>query len=76
MTDQQLTIVLFIIGHVVLIVTTWVAIYTKITAKLKELEVRVHVMERQEDRVLAKLDNIQKDISELKSEIQNKQDRI
>jgi chaperonin cofactor prefoldin len=75
MSSQQLAIILFLAGQTVLFITTCVTVYVRIIGRLKELEVRVQMMERQENRVLSKLDDITEQLSDLKTAIQNKQDR-
>lgn len=73
--SQVFSVVMFLAGQTVAFITACVIVYTRINGKLKELEVRVSLMEKQESRVLEKLDNIRDDISELKIAIQNKADR-
>lgn len=47
----------------------------KVSLKLKELEVRVNMVEKQEDNIAKKLDNIQTTLNALAIALQNKQDR-
>lgn len=59
-----------------------IAIYVKMQTKLKELEIRMAQLEKsvehndkQDDLILQKLEDIKDQITELKVEMQNKQDK-
>ena len=49
---------LFIIGQAIVIVIGLIGIYVKISLKLKELEIRVSMVEKQDDTLSKKLDHI------------------
>ena len=66
---------LFIIGQAIVIVVGLIGIYVKISLKLKELEIRVSMVEKQDDNLSKKLDNILDQINKLAIALQNKQDR-
>ena len=66
---------LFIIGQAVVIVIGLIGIYVKISLKLKELEIRVNMVEKQDDQIYKKLDHILDQINKLAIALQNKQDR-
>lgn len=66
---------LFIIGQAVVIVIGLIGIYVKISLKLKELEIRVSMVEKQDDNLSKKLDHILDQINKLAIALQNKQDR-
>jgi uncharacterized protein YoxC len=66
---------LFIIGQAVVIVIGLIGIYVKISLKLKELEIRVNMVEKQDDTLSKKLDHILDQINKLAIALQNKQDR-
>jgi hypothetical protein len=66
---------LFIIGQAIVIVIGLIGIYVKISLKLKELEIRVSMVEKQDDNLSKKLDNISDQINKLAIALQNKQDR-
>jgi uncharacterized protein YoxC len=66
---------LFIIGQAVVIVIGLIGIYVKISLKLKELEIRVSMVEKQDDQIYKKLDHILDQINKLAIALQNKQDR-
>ena len=66
---------LFIIGQAIVIIIGFIGIYVKISLKLKELEIRVSMLEKQDDNFSKKLDNISDQINKLAIALQNKQDR-
>lgn len=66
---------LFIIGQAIVIIVGLIGIYVKISLKLKELEIRVSMVEKQDDKLGKKLDHILDQINKLFVEMQNKQDR-
>jgi hypothetical protein len=49
--------------------------YVKMQVKIKELEVRLDASEKQDNRIMEKLDRIGEDINDIKLDLQNKQDR-
>jgi hypothetical protein len=66
---------LFIIGQAIIIIAGLIGIYVKISLKLKELEIRVSMVEKQDDQIYKKLDHILDQINKLSIALQNKQDR-
>jgi uncharacterized protein YoxC len=66
---------LFIIGQAIIIIAGLIGIYVKISLKLKELEIRVSMVEKQDDTLSKKLDHISDQINKLAIAMQNKQDR-
>jgi hypothetical protein len=66
---------LFIIGQAIIIIIGLIGIYVKISLKLKELEIRVSMVEKQDDKLGKKLDHISDQINKLSIAMQNKQDR-
>ena len=69
------TIVVFLAGQALIIITGLISIYVKVSLKLKELEVRVNMVEKQDDIIAKKLDGIQASLNLLAIELQNKQNR-
>ena len=63
------------VGQALAIIIGLISIYVKVSLKLKELEVRVNMVEKQEDNIAKKLDNIQSTLNSLAIALQNKQDR-
>lgn len=68
-------ILIFIAGQAILIIGGLIGIYVKVSLKLKELEIRVHVVEKQDDQISRKLDTIASQLNQLSIQLQNKQDR-
>ena len=66
---------LFIIGQAIVIIIGLIGIYVKISLKLKELEIRVSMVEKQDDKLGKKLDHSSDQINKLSIAMQNKQDR-
>jgi len=69
------SIVIFIAGQAIFILIGLISIYVKVSLKLKELEVRVSMVEKQDDIIAKKLDQIQATLNTLSIDLQNKQDR-
>jgi flagellar biosynthesis protein FliR len=71
MTDLSL----FLLGQAITILIGLVSIYVKVSLKLKELEIRVSVVERKDDQISVKLDKITEQLNALFIQMGNKQDR-
>lgn len=71
--SQELLI--FLIGQGVAILYGWVKLNTQMTIKLKELDIRLEHIEKKDQDVNHKLDNIMQKISEIQVELSNKQNR-
>jgi hypothetical protein len=69
------SILIFLIGQAITILTVVIGFYVKTTTKLRELELRISMAEKQDDQVLEKLIQISTQITDLRIEMQNKQDR-
>lgn len=69
------SLIIFLIGQALTILIGLISIYVKVSLKLKELEVRVNMVEKQDDIIAKKLDHILKTINDLAIEMQNKQNR-
>jgi uncharacterized protein YoxC len=69
------TIAIFLAGQAIAILVGLISIYVKVSLKLKELEVRVSMVEKQDDIITKKLDHILDTINKLAIAMQNKQDR-
>lgn len=72
---MEVSVMIFLGGQAIAIVIGLIGIYVKVSLKLKELEVRVNMVEKQDDIIAKKLDNIQNTLSTLAIALQNKQDR-
>lgn len=66
---------IFLLGQAITIVIGLVSIYVKVSLKLKELEIRVAVVEKKDDQISEKLDKITSQLNNLCIQINNKQDR-
>lgn len=71
MTD----LILFLVGQAIAILIGLISIYVKVSLKLKELEIRVAVVEKHDDQINKKLDTICNQLNALTIQLQNKQDR-
>ena len=60
----------------VTLATAGIAAYVKRETKLTELETRLGVLEEQDNKIQTKLDKILDEITTIKIELQNKQDRL
>jgi len=69
------SIAIFLAGQALAIIIGLISIYVKVSLKLKELEVRVNMVEKQDDIIAKKLDNIQNSLNKLFVALENKQDR-
>jgi len=69
--EINLSNVLEIFGFGITIVVGFV----KMQVKIKELEVRLNAMEKNDNRIMEKLERIGEDINDIKLDLQNKQDR-
>ena len=69
------SVLIFLAGQAIAIIVGLISIYVKVSLKLRELEVRVSMVEKQDDIIAKKLDNIQTTLSTLAIALQNKQDR-
>lgn len=52
-----------------------IAIYSKITSQLKEFEVRINHVEKQDDAILQKLNEINETVTNIRIELNNKQNK-
>ncbi len=69
------SIIFFLITQALAIITALISIYLKVTLSIRELEIRVKMVEIQDSHINKKLDIITEKINELFIELQNKQDR-
>jgi hypothetical protein len=71
----MIDMITFLVGQAIAIIIGLITIYSKITLKLKELEIRVSMIEKEDDYINEKLDKIEKAINNLAIQLQNKKDR-
>ena len=65
----------FLVGQAIAILGGLITIYVKTTLKIKELEIRVAMIEKEDDYINEKLDKIERAINNLAIQLQNKKDR-
>lgn len=65
----------FLVGQAIAIMGGLITIYVKTTLKIKELEIRVAMIEKEDARMMEKLDKIERAINNLAIQLQNKADR-
>jgi len=53
-----------------------IGVYSKFQSRMDQLDLRITAMEKQDSRIIEKLDAIQEDLTDIKIDIQNKQDRV
>lgn len=68
-------IIIFIIGQALAVLTGVIAIYVRMSLKIKELEMRMTAVERQDNTIVNKIDSIAEMLVELRLELQNKKDK-
>lgn len=66
---------IFLVGQAIAILGGLITIYVKTTLKIKELEIRVAMIEKEDARMMEKLDKIERAINNLAIQLHNKQDR-
>ena len=69
------SLAIFLAGQAIAILGGLIAIYVKITLKIKELEIRVAMIEKEDDYMIQKLEKIERAINNLAIQLQNKADR-
>lgn len=68
-------VIIFLVGQAIAILGGLITIYVKTTLKIKELEIRVAMIEKEDARMMEKLDKIERAINNLAIQLHNKQDR-
>lgn len=68
-------LIVFLIGQAIAIMGGLIAIYVKTTLKIKELEIRVEMIEKEDAYMMDKLDKIERAINNIAIQLQNKKDR-
>jgi hypothetical protein len=72
MTDGML---IFLVGQGITVIGFVIHFYTKTQTRLREIEIRLNAVEKIDDAIMRKLDDIYDEITELKIAIHNKKDR-
>jgi len=68
-------LIVFLIGQAIAIMGGLIAIYVKTTLKIKELEIRVEMIEKEDAYMMDKLDKIERAVNNIAIQLQNKKDR-
>jgi hypothetical protein len=55
---------------------TIIGIYIHFASKIKEFEIRLKIVEQQDDKILKKLDDVLEVVNDVRVELNNKQNRI
>jgi hypothetical protein len=72
---METSLIVPIIIQSILFLFGLIKIHQDVQIKLKELDIRLTAVERQDDEIYAKLDKLMDGIQEIKVELQNKQNR-
>lgn len=73
--DMDIRLIIFIITQSVALIAIMIKNHINVSLKLKELDMRLRVVERQDDTIVKKLDQIADQLFDLKLELQNKKDK-
>jgi len=65
----------FLIAQGMALVGVGFTIYMNINLKLKELELRLKAVEKQDDSIIRKIDNLQNSVNEIKVTLEKKMDK-
>ena len=75
MDQYFLPIILFLAGQTVIFITACITIYVRTMTKLKELEIRVQMVEKNEGKIFAKLDEVLAAVQSIDLKLERKQDK-
>lgn len=73
--NYLMPVILFLAAQTVLFITACVTIYVRVMTRLKELEIRVNIIENNEEELFKKMDEILAAIHRVELNMVNKQDR-
>jgi len=65
----------FVIAQSMTLIGAGFTIYMNINLKLKELELRLRSVEKQDDNIIRKIDNLQSSVNEIKVTLEKKMDK-
>lgn len=69
-------VIIFLVGNAITMLSVGVAAYVKIMAQLKEFEIRIMHVEQRDTQVMKKLEEIDENITKVRIELNNKQNRV
>lgn len=75
MENYVLPVILFLVGQTILFLSACVAIYTRVMTRLRELEIRVNAVEKNEGEIFEKLDKLLEATHRIELNLAEKQDR-
>ena len=75
MEQNFLPIILFLAAQTVIFITACITIYVRTMTKLKELEIRVQMVEKNEGKIFAKLDEVLTTVYSIDLKLERKQDK-
>ena len=70
---MQYNIITFIIGQAITLLGIGIGAYLKIMTRLKEFEIRIAHVEKQDESIIKKLDRIDESLTEIKVKLEGKQ---
>lgn len=73
--DYIMPVILFLGAQTVLFITTCVTIYVRVMTRLRELEIRVNMVEKNESEIFDKLEELLKTVHRIEMKMMNKQDK-
>ncbi len=65
----------FVIAQAMTLIGLGFTIYMNINLKLKELDLRLRSVEKQDDSIIRKIDNLQNSVNEIKITLEKKMDK-
>ncbi len=74
-SNYFLPVILFLAAQTIIFITACVTIYVRTMTKLKELEIRVQAVEKNEGKIFEKLDEVLKTVHSIDVKLERKQDK-
>jgi ABC-type proline/glycine betaine transport system permease subunit len=68
-------VILFLAAHTVIFITACVTIYVRVMTRLRELEIRINMVEKNESEIFEKLDKLLESSHRIEMNMLNKKDR-
>lgn len=75
LTDVNATLIVPVVIQSLVFLAALAKIHQDVQIKLRELDIRLTAVEKQDDEIYAKLDKMMEGIQDIKIELQNKQNR-
>jgi hypothetical protein len=74
-SEYVIPILLFLAGQTVAFLTVCIAVYTRVMSSLKELEIRVNMVEKNENEIFEKLEELLGSSHRIELQLTTKQDK-